>query len=58
MDKIFYNEGSAAKLGWEPEWFGCDKHGEKLITAIEKFQKDFIKIQNFLKIHSHVLGLS
>ncbi len=40
MDKIFYNEGSAAKLGWTPEWFGCVKHGEKLITAIEKFQKE------------------
>ena len=23
MDKIFYNEGSAAKLGWTPDWFGC-----------------------------------
>ena len=39
MDKIFYNEGSAAKLGWTPEWFGCDKFNEKLISAIEKFQK-------------------
>ena len=38
MDKIFYNEGSAAKLGWTPDWFGCTKHGEKLVAAIEKFQ--------------------
>ena len=27
-------------LGWTPEWFGCNKHGEKLISAIEKFQKE------------------
>ena len=39
-DKIFYNEGSAAKLGWTPDWFGCAKHGEKLVAAIEKFQKE------------------
>ena len=40
MDKIFYNEGSSAKLGWTPEWFDCVKHGEKLVAAIEKFQKE------------------
>ena len=40
MDKIFYNEGSAAKLGWTPDWFGCAKHGEKLIDAIAKFQEE------------------
>ena len=40
MDKIFYNEGSAAKLGWTPEQFGCNKHGEKLIDAVAKFQKE------------------
>ena len=22
MDKNFYNEASAKKLGWEPSWFG------------------------------------
>ena len=22
MDKHFYNEASAKKLGWEPSWFG------------------------------------
>ena len=38
-NKIFYNEGSAAKLGWTPEWFGCSKFNEKLVSAIEKFQK-------------------
>ena len=40
MDKIFYNEGSAAKLGWVPEWFGCDDFDEDLIEAITKFQKE------------------
>ena len=38
-NKIFYNEGSASKLGWTPEWFGCNKFNEKLISAIERFQK-------------------
>ena len=40
MDKVFYNEGSAAKLGWTPEWFGCDDFDEDLINAIIKFQKE------------------
>ena len=39
MDKDFYNESSAAKLGWEPEWFGCDEFDEDLVDAIGKFQK-------------------
>jgi hypothetical protein len=39
MDKVFYNEGSAAKLGWTPDWFGCDDFDEDLIDAIVKFQK-------------------
>ena len=40
MDKVFYNEGSAAKLGWTPDWFGCDDFDEDLINAIMKFQKE------------------
>jgi len=40
MDKIFYNEGSAAKLGWTPKWFGCKRFNEKLVDAIEKFQRE------------------
>lgn len=40
MDKDFYNESSSAKLGWEPEWFGCNEFGDKLTAAIAKFQKD------------------
>ena len=40
MDKDFYNESSASKLGWEPEWFGCDEFDDDLTAAIAKFQKD------------------
>ncbi len=39
MDKIFYNEASAAKLGWEPEWFGANEFNEELIKKIREFQK-------------------
>ena len=42
IDKEFYNEASASKLGWEPNWF-LDNHFEfdsKLTSAIRKFQRD------------------
>lgn len=39
MDKVFYNEGSAAKLGWTPDWFGCDDFDDDLVDAIAKWQK-------------------
>ncbi len=39
MDKYFYNEASAQKLGWDPSWFGCAKFNDDLIEAIEKYQK-------------------
>lgn len=39
MDKDFYNESSSAKLGWEPEWFGCKEFDDKLVDAIAKYQK-------------------
>ena len=39
MDKDFYNESSAAKLGWSPDWFGCDEFDEDLVLAIKKWQK-------------------
>ena len=39
MDKYFYNEASAQKLGWEPSWFGCSKFTDDLIDAIAKYQK-------------------
>ena len=39
IDKVFYNEGSAAKLGWDPSWFGEDSFDDDLIVAIKKWQK-------------------
>ena len=38
MDKVFYNEGSAAKLGWEPDWFGAKEFDEELVKKITQFQ--------------------
>jgi len=40
IDKVFYNEASAAKLGWTPEWFGCKDHDEELVKAIRNWQKE------------------
>ena len=40
IDKVFYNEASAAKLGWTPDWFGCKEHDEDLVNAIRKWQKE------------------
>ena len=40
MDKHFYNEASAKKLGWEPSWFGEKYFDDKLTRAIKKWQKD------------------
>jgi len=39
MDIDFYNEASAAKLGWDPSWFGCDAFDEDLADAIAKWQR-------------------
>lgn len=39
IDKVFYNEASAAKLGWTPEWFGCTEFDQKLVKAISEWQK-------------------
>lgn len=39
VDKIFYNEASAKKLGWEPSWFGENSFDEDLIVAIKKWQR-------------------
>ena len=40
VDKEFYNEASASKLGWEPEWFipGHKLFDKKLTSAIKKWQ--------------------
>ena len=35
MDKIFYNQASAAKLGWTPEWFGAYEFNEELSNGSE-----------------------
>lgn len=40
MDKVFYNEASAQKLGWTPEWFGCNEFDNKLVKAIRTWQKE------------------
>ena len=39
MDKIFYNEASSTKLGWEPDWLGATAFDEDLIKRIMAFQK-------------------
>ena len=41
MDKNFYNESSAAKLGWDASWFipGHDEYDSKLLKAIRAFQR-------------------
>ena len=38
-DKIFYNEASSTKLGWEPDWLGATSFDEDLIKRIMAFQK-------------------
>jgi murein L,D-transpeptidase YcbB/YkuD len=38
QNKIFYNESSAQKLGWRPNWFGEDEFNEELIENITAFQ--------------------
>tara|TARA_B100000989_G_scaffold2418_2_gene1624 strand:+ start:11718 stop:12638 length:921 start_codon:yes stop_codon:yes gene_type:complete len=39
MDKNFYNEASAKKLGWEPSWFGEKYFDDKLVREIKKWQR-------------------
>ena len=39
MDKVFYNESSAANLGWQPDWFGEKEFDDDLVDAIIKWQK-------------------
>jgi hypothetical protein len=38
-NKIFYNEASAAKMGWSPDWFDCEEFDEDLIEAITAWQE-------------------
>jgi len=39
MDKVFYNEASASKLGWTPDWFDCDDFDDDLVVVIKKWQR-------------------
>lgn len=39
MDKLFYNQASQEKLGWEPSWFGHNQNDEELIEHVKKWQK-------------------
>ena len=34
MDKIFYNQASSSKLGWQPGWFGQTEFDDDLLDAI------------------------
>ena len=41
VDVDFYNEASAAKLGWEPRWFGdCKYFDIRLQNMIKDFQRE------------------
>ena len=39
IDKIFYNEASASKLGWKPDWFGKEEFDEDLVDEIRRWQR-------------------
>ena len=39
IDKDFYNSSSASKLGWTPEWFGCDEFDFNLVKEVQKWQR-------------------
>tara|TARA_Y100000287_G_C14233495_1_gene363330 strand:- start:1928 stop:2821 length:894 start_codon:yes stop_codon:yes gene_type:complete len=39
MDKVFYNQSSAANLGWKPDWFGENEFDDDLVLAIAAWQK-------------------
>ena len=36
---IFYNENSAARLGWKPQWFGCQEIDDQCCRNIQKYQR-------------------
>ena len=40
MDKVFYNQASSKKLGWEPYWFGVRQNDEELVGAIAAWQEE------------------
>jgi hypothetical protein len=39
VDKVFYNQSSEVKLGWEPDWWGCEHNDEELVEAVRKWQR-------------------
>jgi len=39
IDKVFYNEASATKLGWNPTWFGVEEFDNDLVDAIKTWQR-------------------
>ena len=41
VDKDFYNEASAAKLGWDPSWLGETNFDDKLVRKIRAFQREY-----------------
>ena len=40
MDKVFYNQASEKKLGWEPYWFGAAQNDEDCVDAIAAWQTE------------------
>jgi len=40
MDKVFYNQASEKKLGWEPYWFGASQNDEDCVDAIAAWQTE------------------
>jgi len=40
MDKVFYNQASEKKLGWEPYWFGARQNDEECVEAIAAWQEE------------------
>ena len=39
VDKYFYNQASAEKLGWEPSWFGAQNFEDDLIKRVRSYQR-------------------
>ena len=53
-DKLFYNEASAAKLGWTPRWFGCKEFNDNLFAINKSIS---ISIDNVIQ-EGVLLGIS
>ena len=56
MDKIFYNEASAAKLGWEPDWFGAEEIDENLMGPNCIKSHTLMSTKSFLIEFSNISG--